>query len=99
MLISVCTRSYEESKLEAIGTLVDTADCAKRVVFGISFQNKFDNYFLVFVPAPAGDRAGTKTEKVGLYQHGRVLVQKLNNNCQTNCQNKIRRRHVFRNRL
>jgi hypothetical protein len=39
------------------------------------FYNYVYNYFPVFVPVR--DRVGTKTEKVGLYQHVTVRVQKL----------------------
>jgi hypothetical protein len=41
-----------------MGTFAATADCGRHVVFGISFQNYFDHYFSVFVPARS--RAGTK---------------------------------------
>ena len=43
--------------------------------------------------------AGTKTQKVGLYQHVTVRVQKLKNNCQNNCKSKFLRGHGFLNQL
>ena len=73
-----------------------TADCGKRVLLVIYFYNYFDNYCLVFVPGRS--RAGTNPLFQFLYQHGRVLVQKLTKNCQNNCKSKFRRRHVFQNR-
>jgi hypothetical protein len=69
----------------------------KRVSFGIYFYNYFDDYVSVFVPGR--DRAGTRTEKVGLYQHVTVRVQKLKHNRQNNFNSKFRRGHVFHNRI